>query len=44
MDIEKCVKKFDAIFLFLFLSCPPLYNAPLMNFGTSVSICLSPEW
>jgi len=30
MDIENCVKKFDAYFLFLFVSGPPLYNAPLI--------------
>ncbi len=38
MDIENCVKKLDANYLFLVAPGTPLYNAPLMNFGTTVSI------
>ena len=38
MDYELCVKKSVHIFLFLFVSLSPLYNAPLINFGTNVSI------
>ena len=38
MDYELCVKKSAHIFLFLFVPPPPLYNAPLMNLGTNVSI------
>ena len=41
MDYELCVKKSGHIFLFLFVPPPPLYNAPLMNFGTKSPIHLS---
>ena len=38
MDIELHVKKICLVIFVLFESRPPLYNAPLMNFGTGVSI------
>jgi hypothetical protein len=44
MDIELRVKKIRALILFLFAAGQPLYNAPLMNFGTYVPIHLQPEW